>query len=106
MKIGMETLQVLRYKLRMMGVPILGLSLIYGYNMSVIHNTQRPEYTLKKNPNSICYHDIRESVTMKESMTGHVPSVDKPADICTKVVPGGANRRHIIGKVLHELYDK
>ena len=38
MKIGMETIRVLRYKLRMMVVPILGLSLIYGDNMSVIHN--------------------------------------------------------------------
>jgi hypothetical protein len=26
---------------------------------------------------------------MEESIIGHVPSVDNPADICTKVVPGG-----------------
>ena len=43
---------------------------------------------------------------MKESLTGHVPSVEKPADICIKVVPGGANRKHLIGKVLHDLYEK
>ena len=73
MKIGMETLQRLQYKLRMMGVPISGLSLIYGDNMSVIHNTQRPESTLKKKLNSICYHVIKESVAIKESLTGHVP---------------------------------
>ena len=41
---------------------------------------------------------------MKEIMTGHVPSVDNPADICTKVVPGGANRNPFIGKILHDLY--
>ena len=39
MKIGMKSLRGLRYKLRMMGVPIWGPSLIYGDNMSVIHNT-------------------------------------------------------------------
>jgi hypothetical protein len=48
MKQGMECLQGLRYKLRMMGVAILGPSYIYGDNMSVIHNTQRPESTMLK----------------------------------------------------------
>ena len=48
MRIRMESLRGLRYKLRMMGVPIWWLSLIYGDNMSVIHNTQQPESTLKK----------------------------------------------------------
>ena len=38
MKHDMDTLQDLRYKLRMMGVPLLGLSYIYEDNMSVIHN--------------------------------------------------------------------
>ena len=47
MKSGMEHLRGLRYKLRMMGVPLAGPSYIYGDNMSVIHNTQRPESTLK-----------------------------------------------------------
>ena len=42
MKIGVEALRGLRYKLHMMGVPIEGPSYVYGNNMSVIHNTQRP----------------------------------------------------------------
>ena len=67
MKQGMEALQGLRYKLRMMGVPISGASFIYGDNMSVIHNTQRPESVLKKKSNSICYHAIREVVAMGEN---------------------------------------
>ena len=49
MKHGMETLQGLRYKLHMMGVPILGPSYIYGDNMSVIHNMQCLESTLRRN---------------------------------------------------------
>ena len=81
MKIGMETLQGLQYKLCMTGVPISGPSLIYGDNISVIQNTQQPDSTLKKKSNSICYHMIRESVEMKESLTGNVQSVDNPADI-------------------------
>ena len=43
MKEGMESVHGLRYKLRMMGVRISGPTFFYGDNMSVIHNTQRPE---------------------------------------------------------------
>ena len=68
------------------------------------HNTQRPEPTSKKKSNSSCYHVIREYVAMEESLTGHVSSVDNPEEICTKVVPGGEKRKHLIGKVLHDLY--
>ena len=58
MKHGVETLRGLRYKLRMMGVPIDGPSYVYGDNMSVINNTSRPESTLKKKNNSICFHMV------------------------------------------------
>ena len=64
MKQGIETLRGLRYKLRMMGVPLSGPSYIYGDNMSVIHNTQRPESTLKKKSNSVCYIRRRVLVTI------------------------------------------
>jgi hypothetical protein len=39
MKLGVEALWGIGYKLRMMGVPIAGPTYIYGNNMSVIHNT-------------------------------------------------------------------
>ena len=64
MKVFMETFQGIRYKLRMMGLPISVPSYIYGDNMLIIHNTQIPESTLNKNINSICYHAIRESVAI------------------------------------------
>jgi hypothetical protein len=74
--------------LRMMGVTLSGHTFVYGDNMSVVHNTHMPESVLKKKSNSICYHAVRESAAMGDSIIGHVPSVDKPADICPKVVPG------------------
>ena len=43
MKHGIETVRGLRYKLRMMGVEVMGPTRVYGDNMSVVHNTQRPE---------------------------------------------------------------
>ena len=104
MKMGMESLRGLRYKLRMMGVPIWGPSLIYGDNMSVIHNTQRPESTLKKKNNSIVYHAVRESVAMGESLTGHVRTNDNVADLATKVL-SGKKRRGMVNKLLYNVYD-
>jgi hypothetical protein len=102
---GNETYRGLRYKLRMMGVALSCHTFVYGDSMSVFHNTHRPEYVLKKKSNSICYHAVRESAAMEESIIGHVPSVDSPADICTKVVPGGQKRNHLIHLLLHDLCD-
>ena len=45
-KHGMETLCGIRYKFRMMGIPIKGPSYIYGDNMSVINNTHQLESTI------------------------------------------------------------
>jgi hypothetical protein len=87
----------------MMGVALSDPTYVYGNNMSVVHNTQRPESVLKKKSNSICYHAVRESATMGESIIGHVPSVDNPADIHTKVVSGGQKRNHLICLLLHDL---
>jgi hypothetical protein len=94
-----------RYKLIVMGVTLSGPIFVYGDNMSVVHNTHWPESVLKKKANSIFYHAVRESAAMVESIIGHVPSVDNPADICTKVVSGGRKRNHLIRLLLHDLCD-
>ncbi len=72
MKHSIETLRGLRYKLRMMGVPLTGPSFIYGDNKSQVINSSRPESNLKKKCNSVCYHAIRESVAMGESLITHI----------------------------------
>jgi hypothetical protein len=100
MKVGNEACRGLRYKLRMMGIPIAGPTYLYGDNMSVIHNTQRPESTLKKKSSSICYHYIRESVAMGESLTGHIRSENNPADLCTKIMAGGTKRDRLTEMIL------
>jgi hypothetical protein len=73
--------------------------------MSIVHNTQWPESVLNKKSNSICYHAVRESAAMGESIIGHVTSVDNPADIFTKVVSDGKKRNHLIHILLHDLCD-
>jgi hypothetical protein len=95
----------LRYKLRMMGITLSGPTFVYRDNMFVFYNTQRPEFVLKNKSNSICYHAVCESAAMGESIIRHVPSVENTADICTKVVPGGQKRNHLIRLLLHDLCD-
>ncbi len=86
----------------MMGVPIWGPLLIYGDNMSVIHNTQQPESTLKKKSNSIAYHAVRELVAMGELLTGHVGTNSNVADLATKVLVG-KKRRSVVNKLLYNI---
>jgi hypothetical protein len=62
-------------------------------------------YTIHSDLSKICYHAVRESSATGESIIGHVPSVDKSADICTKLVPGGQKRNHLIRLLLHDLCD-
>jgi hypothetical protein len=66
---------------------------------------QHPEYVLKKKSNSICYHVARELATKGEFIMAHVHSENHPADMCTKVVPSGKKRYHLIGMLLYDLAD-
>ena len=65
----------------MMGIKIDGPTYVYGDNMSIIHNTSKPESVLKKKSNSICYHFVREAVAMRECLTKHVPTAINWADL-------------------------
>ena len=60
MKKSIDTLRCLRYKLRMMGIPISGSSCIYGHNMSVVHNRSRQDPVLRQKMYSVCYHAVHE----------------------------------------------
>ena len=62
MKQCCEDLRGLRYKLRMMGIPISGCSYISGDNQSVLANSTIPESVLRKKSQSIAYHFVREGV--------------------------------------------
>ena len=105
MKQGIEAICGLRYKLRMMGIPITGPAYVYGDNLSVIHNVQRPESVLKKKSNSICYHFVRESAAMNECIFGHINTNDIVADIATKIIPRGIKRNRLVDTILYDIHD-
>jgi len=60
MKTAMEMVEGLRYKLRMMGVPIDGPCNVKADNMSMVRNSSVPESQLKKKSNLIAYHYVHE----------------------------------------------
>ncbi len=103
MKTATEAARGLRYKLWMMGIEVDEPNYIYGDNMLVIHNTQRPNTsTLIKKSVATFYHFMRESVAMVgESLTTHIRSKLNPADICTKVIAGGAKRDKLTDQILY-----
>ena len=88
----------------MMGVPLSGPSYIYGDNMSVIHDTQRPESTLKKKNNSICYHALGEAVAMGECLTTNIQTKDNLSDMINKVLYG-TKKRGLVEVLMYDVFD-
>jgi hypothetical protein len=105
MKHGIEMLRGLKYKIHMMGIPLSGPMSIYGDNKSQVTNSSRPESTLKKKCNSICYHAIRESVAiaMGETLLIHIRNGENLADFLTKTT-SGAKRRKLVSGVVPDIY--
>ncbi len=77
---------------------------VYGDNKSQVTNSSRPELTLKKKCNSICYHAICESVAMGETLLTHIRTGENLVDFVTKTT-SGAKRRKLVRGVVHDICD-
>ncbi len=97
-------LRGLRYKIRMMGIPLSGPTYIYGDNKSQVTKSSRLELTLKKKYNSICYHAIRELVAVDETLLTYIRTGENLADFLTKTT-SGAKRRKLVSEVAHDIYN-
>ena len=104
MKQCCEYLRGLRYKLRMMGIPVIGPCYVAGDNQSVLANTTEPGSTLKKKSQSIAYHFVREGVAREEWRTAYINTHDNEADLLTKQLPFGDKRRGFVRNLLHHIY--
>ena len=103
MKECCEYLRGLRYKLRMMGIPVNCLSYIYGNNKLVLVNSSVPTSVLQKKSSSIAYHFVREGVAASEWLMTYISTHDNIADLFTKPLPGGERRKRLIKMFLHHL---
>ncbi len=93
MKTGVEITEGLRYKLRMMGVPLDGPTHVKADNMSVVKNSSIPESMLKKKSNSIAYHYVRERAASGAVAISYEPTGANVADMLTKIQPGPVRKR-------------
>jgi hypothetical protein len=96
-KTAVEMIKGLRYKLRMMGIPLDGHAHLRVDNMSVVANSTIPESTLKKKSNSIAYHYTREAVACDILRIAYETSKTNKADILTKTHTGTERERQASG---------
>ena len=87
MKTAVEMIEGLRYKLRMMGVPITGPCNVKADNMSMVKNSSVPESQLKKKSNSIAFHYVRERAAAGVVIINYEPTNTNLADMLTKTLP-------------------
>ena len=87
MRIAVELIEALRYKLRMFGVPIEGPTNVYCDNEAVTKNAIYPESTLKKKHNAIAYHRTREAVAAGTIRVTKEDGKTNLADVLTKPLP-------------------
>ena len=90
----------LRYKLRKMGILIMGPTNVYCDNQAVASNTTLVESTLKKKHLSVCYHKVRESYAKGTVLITYEPTESNLADVCTKVLSQEEKKE----KMYHILY--
>ena len=104
MKHCCEYLRGLRYKIRMMGIPLEHCCFVYGDNKSVLFNTSIPDSTLKRKHHSVAYHFVREGSARDEWRTTYLASKDNCSDICTKSLPHGENRKTKVRRIMYDIY--
>ena len=86
MRNAVEMIESLRYKLRMLGVPIEGPTNVFCDNEAVTKNCSMPESVLKKKHHSINYHRNREAVASGTIRIAYEESETNLADAFTKVL--------------------
>ena len=88
MKTAIEQVEAMRYKLRMMGIPITAPTNVYCDNEAVFKNSTFPESVIKKKHNSIAYHRTREAQAAGTVRIAWESGDTNVADVLTKLLPG------------------
>jgi hypothetical protein len=87
MRIAVERVRALRFKLRMFGIPMDGPANLLGDNESVVNAASKVEGKLNKKHNAICYHAVREACAAGWIRVGWEPTETNVADLFTKMLP-------------------
>ena len=100
LRISVEIIKALKYKLWMFGIDIMeNETKIFCDNNSVVINTSNPESTLKKKHHSINFNYVRESVAAGVALIYKVSTGSNLADLFTKLLSKD-KRKDIVQKIL------
>jgi hypothetical protein len=101
LRIAIEKVEGLRYKLRMMGLPLDGPASGLCDNQSVVLNSTIPSSTLKKKHNAVNYHKCRESIASGAVRLTKEPGETNLSDIATKLL-NGPRKRQLANHILFQ----
>ena len=86
LKLAVELVIELQYKLRMFGVPLEGHTEMFCDNKAVFKNTSTPESMLRKKHHIIEYHKFREAVTTLICRIDKEETKTNLVDLFTKIL--------------------
>jgi hypothetical protein len=93
-------ISALLYKLRMMGIPVVGPAHVFCDNKSVVTNATVPASVLNKRHNAICYHRVREAQAAGIIYVSWIPGQENLADLFTKTTMSGNIRNDIVESIV------
>ena len=73
-----------RNTLRYLGVPVIGRSIVFGDNKSMVDSSTLPHAKLHKRHTILSFHRVREAVASGIIDMHHIDGNDNPADILSK----------------------
>jgi hypothetical protein len=100
LRMAVDMIEGLWYKLRMMGIPLDGSTSVFCDNEGVVKNTTAPESPLKKKHVAICYHRCCEVLAAGFIRLAKEHTSTNLADAFTKPLPG-PRRKELLGRILY-----
>jgi hypothetical protein len=77
LRIAVDLIVALRFKLRSFGVPVKGPANVFCDNQAVVNVCSRPHGQLGKKHNQVCYHRVREAVAAGIIQLAYVNTASK-----------------------------
>lgn len=97
MKVCVEQITALRFKLRMFGIPVNSPTDVLCDNQACVNNSSKVESVLNKKHCSLAYHATRWAVAAEIIRVGKVNTKDNLADPLTKMLTA-LQRDHLFGE--------